>query len=336
MISIVMPVYNAEKYLRTSIGSVLKQSYPDFELIAVNDGSTDQSFQILKDCSEEDKRVRVIDQANAGPSKARNAGIDAARGEWLYFMDADDWIEQDMLESVLRDSAGADVVIFGREKHIEGRHPRRGKAVLIPETVSSDQEMGVFLTGLLKKAYKDCYFNYIWNRLISVSVIRQNKIRFDETIKLGEDFLFNTQLLKATPRIKVMDKCLYHYYVRGKSSLVSRFYPDELQRRKLMYASMKSLYQHYHVYESCRADLELREGRNTQFAITKINYPTCPLDAQGKIRYLDGFLKDERRDFLLQYLSRLKGKKMALERVLVRIGNPLFLLWFMERSFEKE
>ena len=96
-VSIIVPVYNAEKYLERCLQSILQQNMTDFELICINDGSTDRSNDILKQCVQKDQRVRLIEQKNQGVSVARNHGIDAASGEYIAFIDADDWVDTDFL-----------------------------------------------------------------------------------------------------------------------------------------------------------------------------------------------------------------------------------------------
>ena len=113
MISIIVPVYNTEKYLRRCIDSVLAQTYQDFELLLIDDGSKDSSGAICDEYAAQDARVRVFHKENGGVSSARNVGLDNARGEWITFVDADDWIESDMLELLLRkgEETGADIVM---------------------------------------------------------------------------------------------------------------------------------------------------------------------------------------------------------------------------------
>ena len=112
-ISVIIPVYNTEKYLRRCIDSVLAQTYQDFELLLIDDGSKDSSGAICDEYASQDTRVRVFHKENGGVSSARNLGLDHARGEWITFVDADDWMADDMLQQMLdtADAEGADVVL---------------------------------------------------------------------------------------------------------------------------------------------------------------------------------------------------------------------------------
>lgn len=112
-ISVIVPVYNMEKYLVRCLESIVNQTYPDLEIICVNDGSTDSSAKILETYASKDKRIKLITKENGGLSSARNAGINAATGEFITFVDSDDWIQPDTYNIVSRYMSDADMLIFG-------------------------------------------------------------------------------------------------------------------------------------------------------------------------------------------------------------------------------
>ena len=112
MISIVVPVYNVEKYLPKCLDSLIGQTYQDIEIICVNDGSTDGSLEILEQYATKDPRIIVISQENQGPSETRNKGVDIAKGEWMMFVDSDDWLELSCCEQIMSQSETCDLAIF--------------------------------------------------------------------------------------------------------------------------------------------------------------------------------------------------------------------------------
>lgn len=335
MISIIMPVYNAAKYLRETIEAVLLQSYSDYELIAVNDGSTDDSKLILDEYARRDTRIRVIDRKNAGPSSARNTGIMKAEGDHMIFMDSDDMPDKDMLKALAEEAKDNDIVICGTIRHCMGETERDDILALPDKELRSRDDIGDYLTNVIRKENNGVFFFYIWNRLISTELIRRHNICFREDIRLGEDCLFNMELIRHAKRIKILEKCLYNYYVRGRSSLVGQFYPDELDRRKIMFSAMKDLYRSYDVYDNSAADLEVYEGRSTWKELRKINYSTCKLDRKQKIDFLNGFLKDVRKDYLLSYLSSKKGIENRIKHAVIKTGNPHLLLWLISIGVNK-
>ena len=334
LISVIVPVYNREKYIEKCIRSITEQSYRNLEIIIVNDGSTDGSLKLLKDIAASDGRLRVIEQKNGGPSKARNNGIREARGEWIYFMDSDDILEENALKEMTEDCAISDLIVFGLIRHIcsENGEKKKQYPVSLPDAhIKSEEELKRYLEKVARDKNRDVFFSYIWNKLIRTDVIRENSLQFNESLRLGEDFVFITEVLKRVKRVRVIERPYYHYFVRGTASLVGRFYRDELERRKQMYGAMTGLYKYHGLYEKCRDTLEVNEGRTSLISMGKINYPSCGLNEREKIRYVNGFLQDERRDFMAGYLKGQGGKKNFVKRMLIRGKMALPLYWMIKR-----
>lgn len=203
-ISIIVPVYNAAPYLRECLDSLVGQTWKDIEVILINDGSTDESGAICESYLA-DPRVIYHHQRNAGVSIARNAGLDLATGEYICFVDADDWLEPDALERLQNESA--DIVIYnfyhGDKKHKEpltdGVYPPEA---LYPKMISYVDEQGNI-------AYT---FHSIWMRLFRRALLQAHQIRFEPRYHNGEDLLFTFQATMKAETIRV--RCgdyLYHY-----------------------------------------------------------------------------------------------------------------------------
>ena len=229
-ISVIIPVYNNVDYLRQCLDSLLSQTYRDFEGIIVDDGSTDGSALICDDYQKKDSRLRVFHIQNQGVSHARNVGIDYAIGEWISFVDSDDWIEHDYL-SVLYEQTDNDTdVVIGNLFFNNGEKQFRKVcskpllrkkdfssfplATLVPDCGRAD---GVYVSmELLSSA---C------NKLTRKALIDNHHIRFNEQLFLNEDGLFHlNNYIKAKDFI-ILDKPLYHYRMRPNSSN-SRYRPD--------------------------------------------------------------------------------------------------------------
>lgn len=217
MISIIIPVYNAASYLDKCIESILHQKYKDFELLLINDGSTDNSGDICDAFALKDNRISVFHQQNQGVSAARNLGIEQAKGEWLQFIDSDDWIENDfLLNNVSRISQKKDFVVSGYkidecikqyEFHLE----------------ECSFEEDKFLGGI-KYIYKRDCLGMNWNKLFHRETIISNNIRFNPNLNYGEDELFVLEYLKYVNKIVTSSCCGYHYvqYNNTTSSLSKR------------------------------------------------------------------------------------------------------------------
>ena len=212
-VSVIMPVYNTEKYLSEAIESVLNQTYSDFELLLINDRSTDNSKQICIDYSKKDNRIRFFDNNTGehGPGPTRNIGLDNAKGEYIYFMDSDDWIEKELLTDTVTkvEKTGADIVQFGVAYEHEN-----GKSDLYvwngEETVTRTDIIQDFYSFWKNNRYS------LWMYLLKREKI--NSIRF-ESIMSGEDISFVMDVLCKVNAIAFIKKALYHYRcINGSTS----------------------------------------------------------------------------------------------------------------------
>jgi glycosyltransferase involved in cell wall biosynthesis len=208
LITVIIPVYNVEQHLEECISSVLTQEYKDFEIVLVNDGSTDNSPAICDEFAKKDARVIVIHKKNEGVGFARNSGIRAARGKYLYFLDSDDFIESNFFEIVISDTTkNYDVVQFGFNRVSQiGKHLNTciPEAMEINNLHAEKEKLAQMLdsgTGLA-----------VWDKLIKREVLVKNNLFFDNK-KRGEDFTFIIQLFQNINGIYVINKSLINYRI---------------------------------------------------------------------------------------------------------------------------
>ena len=223
MISIVIPIYNAEKHLRECIESVLEQDYTEFELILVNDGSKDSSLEICKEYEQKDNRIRVLSKENGGVSSARNLGIDNATGDYITFVDSDDLLSKGALSTMLRatESAAADIGVFSMSYFSKASY----KELKHENTIISDKEQ-------YKHHYKSidaCLgFNSACAKLFKLDLIKNNNIRFNEKISILEDGSFVLLCLEKS-NITLFDSSVtYNYRQNEEASLVDSFHINYL------------------------------------------------------------------------------------------------------------
>lgn len=203
-ISVIVPVYNTGKYLRRCVDSILAQTYTDFELLLIDDGSTDGSGAICDEYAAFDSRVCVFHKPNGGVSSARNLGLDHARGEWIAFVDSDDWIEPEYLACLFSNINGADLSICDFRI--------KGSSEIWPDKIAS----GFIHTEELANFYADtfpyCYLTAPWIKLFRKSIIDSHNIRFNERISTIEDTIFVLEYLRWVESISCTDKKLYNYW----------------------------------------------------------------------------------------------------------------------------
>ncbi len=229
--SIVIPIYNAEKSLKKCLDSVNAQTFQNYEVILIDDGSTDQSLSICKSYEIQNKKFRVFHQENAGPSIARNAGLDNAEGNWICFVDSDDSIEasylQDIQDAVQR--YDADAVFIGYNKVNENGM----KDIFLPGEVSDTN-----INTALALSERDM-FGYTWIKAFRKDSIKE--IRFDPSLNLFEDEVFTCQVTPHCRRIGVLNKPIYNYNVGDGSSLIGRTHEDYCLKCDKVYQAWKAM-----------------------------------------------------------------------------------------------
>lgn len=210
LLTIVIPVYNMEKYVEKCIRSVLSQSFADFELIVIDDGSKDNSCKVIEKLAEEDTRIKLHVYPNGGVSVARNKGIELAQGTYLMFIDADDYISDKYLENIISqvNKYKADIYIWGITKNLLS-----GKEKQIAPSLSGLYTQKDFLTEFIEEQYSTHkgLYGYISNKLLRTEILFSNNIRFDESMKLMEDYVFFLRYYSHCQSFFCFDEIGYHY-----------------------------------------------------------------------------------------------------------------------------
>lgn len=216
-VSVIIPVFNTKQYLFRSIGSVLNQSFTDFELILVDDGSTDGSGDICDTYAGKDDRIRVFHKENGGVSSARNLGLTHANGEWVYFVDSDDEVLPDGLRTLVENISNDIDIVMGGFVEVD----EDGKSLTVPEkiekTLSKKQSIISLYMGY--GSYFP-YCGYLWMRLLRRKVIRDFRLLFDTSVAIKEDTLFLMQYIcKSNGVTRQTTKPVYRYYRRSDSAM---------------------------------------------------------------------------------------------------------------------
>ena len=226
-ISVIVPVYNCAEYLERSIAALLAQSFRDFELLLVDDGSTDNSGQICDHFASLDERIRVIHQPNGGAGSARNTGLAAATAPYLFFPDADDLMEPCMLETLI-EAAGktqADIVVCGfTEGFADTPVSQRKNVCLSEQMLQSKNEIRTFFATW----YPDGVAGYLWNKLYLAEPIRQNAVRF-RNMRRYQDGVFNVSAFDLAERVCIIEDVLYHYKLNDVQEGYAKFPRNKLE-----------------------------------------------------------------------------------------------------------
>ena len=221
-ISIIIPAYNTEKYIEKCISSALNQTYENIEVVVIDDGSTDRTLDAARECAEKDHRIVLETQANKGVSAARNHGLDIASGDYVMFLDSDDWLEPDAAETLMNETSGNNKVLVGADFFDVCLN--EGNELCRESMCCGDQRMAFERNDCLmyfdKSEYRlrsSCY------KLFSMAVIRANDLRFNEKIHHGEDGLFVFDYVCLMDKFIYLPKALWNIYDRPGSATKSSY-----------------------------------------------------------------------------------------------------------------
>lgn len=215
-ISVVVPIYNMERYLAKCIDSILGQTVLPREILLVDDGSSDSSLSICNEYKHRTDLIKVIHQENGGVSSARNAGIDAVTSEWVCFIDPDDWVESGYLSSLRSFHSGSDLVVGGY-KVVGMENYLPGNKTAFSQKEYSRIEFFKNFSRFRNDNLLSSILSSPINKLYRIDIIRDYSLRFDTSLSLGEDYLFNLEYFKHCKKIVVIEETLYNYLIRPDS-----------------------------------------------------------------------------------------------------------------------
>lgn len=218
-VSVIVPVYKAEKYLHRCVDSIIGQTFTDWELLLIDDGSPDKSGEICEEYAKKDSRVRVFHKENGGVSSARNVGIDNANSEYVTFVDADDWIDDNNLSICISaiETSNLDILQYSFK-----RIDDNGYVFQVKEINTEVLDLPHYLE---KGAFNMC----VWGAYIKTSIIQQFGIRFDKNVKLAEDQMFVMEVMSQAQRLQAINLTYYNYYFNPDSATNNEKAVDMIQ-----------------------------------------------------------------------------------------------------------
>ncbi len=243
ILSVVMPVYNAEKTVSKAIDSVISQTRKDIEIVIVNDGSKDSSGKIIEEYAKADSRIIYIDKPqNEGLSAARNSGLEVVSGEYFTFVDSDDWIEPDSYERLLANANDADIVISGFYHDTLDAEGNVSVCVedATGETVTVDEQNLIF--DKIAELDRKRLFAFTCNKLYKREVIASLGIYFKNQT-LIEDYQYNCYVFDKVKKLSLVDGCFYHYIKSSNEALTQKYLPDYFEIIDKRYVLMKELFE---------------------------------------------------------------------------------------------
>ena len=316
-VSIVVPIYNVEKYLNRCLKSLLDQSYSNIEIILVNDGSPDKSPEMCDEYARTYQNIKVVHKVNGGLSDARNAGLEVATGEYIMFIDSDDYAETNMIEKLLDIATlnNSDVVIFGYfSDHVDEN-----------ENLLFTRDIQAINCNYNKKSFKEIpivdemigLFGYAWNKFYKSDVIRFNNMKFIKGISLVEDIVFNGPFLMQCENISFVEDMFIHYMQRPRITLGNKFYENYFDLKLMAIESVENLLVHWN-----KSEKEVIENkRNAEFNALKSTVRLLSVannyDNKEKVEYLKKLFNVTDTQLLLKSIN-VDNKKDKLIRFLMK------------------
>ena len=267
-VSVIIPIYNVEPYLRQCLDSVVNQSYKNLEIILIDDGSPDNCGAICDEYAAADERISVIHKKNGGLPAARNDGLARATGKWVSFVDSDDWCEPELYEKAVTqaEKTEADVVIFSLFQNSKS-HEERIHA-FSREFVTEDAELIRQLQlSVLDKRYVPFTEDYRWgqgfpwDKLFRRSVLENNHLRFSENVRANEDIIYNIHVFQFAKKVAFFDEALYHWRM-NETSIGHKYMPDRAEVNREIYREMMRIGRRYHLQGEYDQAVKVRTVNN--------------------------------------------------------------------------
>lgn len=325
--SIILPVYNVEKYLSNCILSILNQVFNNFELLIIIDGSPDNSKIIAEQYAKEDSRIKVFEKPNGGLSDARNFGLERAEGEFVYFMDSDDWIDSVLLSdnAKILEEDSLDFIIFGYtqdNEDIEGN--MLSFRNVIPKLKNlyrnyhSSQILNSHTLGLM---------GYAWNKIYRRDFLLKNNIWFEKGTSLIEDILFNVQVYNNTDKIVFNQQAYYHYINRPVVTLIKTFHRNSFQLKRRKVEALKEMFKTWH-FDNSNSILSQSMIQGIRYCLTNLYSFKNDLTVKEKHQYIklmyDDVLTNELIKFYKPQNLRDRVFKIMVEKKMVRTTSLMY------------
>lgn len=324
-ISILMPVYNSQEYLKNTVQDVINQSYGDWELILVDDGSKDNSKNICIELQKFDNRIRFINKENTGVSDTRNIALDNAKGKYIAFIDSDDSVHKDYLKillSSIEKSKGQLAVCGFKERKIStnGQIEELSR-VFYPKEVIAIEDM----KDLIMDFGNSGLLNPLWNKLYNREIIEENNIRFKEEVETGEDFIFNLQYFRKINNICFSKGELYYYIRRNNNSITYQYIDNMYEKGLEIHNLLEDFLKDMNFYNSKNKYILYGNHLMGVFsAFLNLFHKDCKLTLKQKKHYIKAIVNREYVSECAVNRKRDKGL-IGLTALLVRIKNSTII-----------
>lgn len=335
-VSVIVPVYNVEKYLARCVESIQAQTEKDIQIILVNDGSTDNSLEICKKYQAVDGRIEVIDKPNEGVSSARNKGIEIARGEYIGFIDPDDWIEKDMYENMYNaaKSCNADVCMCDYVLEVNSE-VTPVKLATNDRLLNRDQILNFLIPNMIaskdlnSKGHEETIMGSVCRLLIKKEIIDRYNLRFELGVPLAEDLIFCIELLINCDLVCYEENAYYHYILKSNTAVTS-YRKDMYKLQERVQLKLEEILREAKLYEYYKQRLDVRYINYVVFnGISNETRPENKKDFREKIQFVKNICKNSKLKSILKEVDT-EGYTLRKKIVLssLKYERALFLYMY--------
>ena len=331
VVSVIVPIYNVRDFIDKGIGQLQNQTYRDFEIILVDDGSTDGSYEECKKWEKEDIRVKVLHQQNKGAGGARNLGVENARGKYIYFYDIDDEVSHRLLEYNVQmmEKLSVDMIVFGY-KSIDVTYKAEVTVTFTEHHIENNQQLrDVYVDEFVLKVN-----GFPWNKFYRKSFLDKHNLRFEDQ-RIQQDEVFNLLCYKHVEKMFISSEILYDYYVYQKGNTRSRYIPDRFD----IYKSVRQHFENLKAFWNLN-DKRLDDYLNKRFydsvmscMLFNLTHTNCPLSLKQKKEEMERIMTDS---LTIQAFDYADKAQLGLEQYLYRLAcrnTSVIPLEFLVRVF---
>ena len=339
LISVIIPVYNCQKYVGRCLLSVINQTYGNIEIIIIDDGSTDSSLSVIK--SRDDSRMKVINSRHRGVSIARNIGIENSNGDFIFFIDADDFLESDALELLMKNQNGADLVIGDFKKIREGDASSGNARVFRESKLLNKRDIIDYVKKFLTKTNKFPLFDNCWGKLFKAPIIKENKVFFDVNLCTSEDVAFNFDYLKYVEKVFFLNKPIYNHLVRDNFLSASLFFQKEPEE---LFGYRKAFNSVLKFFENCYFGYDIYFNVNKEIANAYVNYTIIQLirccgqitekNREKIYKFIRSLVNETRLRYCLRFYNPLKGDSKIIP-LLIKLKFIMMIIWICKYKARK-
>lgn len=323
LLSIIIPVFNAEATIGRAIKSMLNQPSVNFELLLINDGSKDNSLEVMNQFAAVDSRIRVFNIENSGVSQARNQGIQHSKGKFITFLDADDYYIENALAGVLSElDEHTQLLIFGYNIEYENK-----------KTISCQPDQSLHFTkkdefrNYAIELIKNEMMNAPWNKIYSASYLKNNNFQFSPGLDIGEDLQFNLSVIKEAEFVNVSNKTIVQYTVKKDAGLVARFRRNRFELRYRLIEEIKQQLNDWGMLPENEAMIDRMLVRDIMAYFMDFYKKNCEFSYKEKLEMINEILgRNEIKERLAK--SHYRDLSTRLLELILRTNNSRFILMF--------